>query len=200
MTATTSRDIAGTPPVPDRRRQLLDWIGLAARLVLGGVLVWAGAVKLPDLRESVLAVQAYKILPFDVATVVGYALPIAEVALGLLLILGLFTRAAGVLGALLMVAFVIGIAPAWARGLSIDCGCFGGGGEIAWQEARAKYPWEIARDVGLFLSGAWLAWRPRTPFAVDAWLFRPVTDDDLDSAVHEPVIADPTYDQKETTA
>ena len=92
MTATTSRDIAGTPPVPDRRRQLLDWIGLAARLVLGGVLVWAGAVKLPDLRESVLAVQAYKILPFDVATVVGYALPIAEVALGLLLILGLLRR------------------------------------------------------------------------------------------------------------
>ena len=29
---------------------------------------------------------------------------------------------------LLMVAFIIGISQAWARGLTIDCGCFGGGG------------------------------------------------------------------------
>ena len=73
--------------------------------------------------------------------------------------------------ALLLVAFIVGIASAWARGLQIDCGCFGGGGFDA--DATAKYPWEIARDVGLLLLSLWLVWRPRTRFALDSLLFRP---------------------------
>ncbi len=36
--------------------------------------------------------------------------------------------------------------------------------------ATAKYPWDIARDVGLLALSAWLVWRPRTPYAVDNWL------------------------------
>ena len=47
----------------------------------------------------------------------------------------------------LFVAFIIGIASVWARGINIDCGCFGGGG--ADPDAASQYPWEIARDVGL---------------------------------------------------
>ena len=47
-----------------------------------------------------------------------------------------------------MVVFIIGISQAWARGLTIDCGCFGGGGNIA--AAQTQYPQEIARDVGLW--------------------------------------------------
>ena len=53
----------------------------------------------------------------------------------------------------MLAAFIIGIASAWARGLQIECGCFGGGGTV--EDATSKYPWEIARDVGLLLlSGA----------------------------------------------
>lgn len=148
-----------------------DWVGLAARVVLGGVLVVAGALKIANLGESVYAVRSYQLLPWDVTAVVGYALPVIEVAAGALLVAGLFTRIAAVVGALLMAAFVIAIASVWARGISIDCGCFGGGGEVARAQALASYPWEIARDIGLFLCGAWLVRRPRTPFAADAWLF-----------------------------
>ena len=67
------------------------------------------------------------------------------------------------LSAVLFVAFIVGIASAWARGLQIDCGCFGGGGTRP--DASDEYPWEIARDVGLLLLSLWLVWRPRTPFA-----------------------------------
>lgn len=147
------------------------WVGLAARLILGGVLVVAGALKVGAVGESILAVRAYRLLPYDLTTVVGTVLPFAEVVLGLLLITGTFTRISGILGALLMVAFIIGIGSAWARGLTLDCGCFGGGGEISAEEAFAAYPWEIARDVGLAACGAWLAWRPRTPFSLDNWIF-----------------------------
>ncbi|MFV0451865.1 MAG: MauE/DoxX family redox-associated membrane protein [Propioniciclava sp.] len=143
------------------------WVGLASRLVLGGVLLVAGLLKVGNLGESVVAVQAYRLLPYELTTIVGYALPLVEIFIGLLLLTGLFTRSAGIVGGLLMVAFIIGISSAWARGLSLDCGCFGGGGEIPLEEALAAYPWEIARDVGLLATGAWLGIRPATPFAVD---------------------------------
>lgn len=161
-----------------------DWVGLAARLVLGGVLLVAGGLKLPNLGESVIAVRAYQLLPFDATTVVGYLLPILEVATGLLLVLGLFTRVAAFVGSGLMVAFIVGIASVWIRGISIDCGCFGGGGAIDPQDAIRAYPWEILRDVGLLVCGVWLLVRPRTPWAVDNWLFRPL-EVDADDAVEE---------------
>lgn len=152
-------------------RNWLDWIGLAARLALGVVLLIAGLLKIGNLGESVLAVRAYQLLPYEMTTVVGYALPIIEIILGILLIIGLFTRVAGLAGTLLMLAFIFGISSAWARGLSLDCGCFGGGGEISPEEAFAAYPIDIARDVGLAIAGLWLTIRPKTPFAVDSLLF-----------------------------
>ena len=151
-----------------------DWVGLAARLVLGGVLVIAGGLKLGNLADSVYAVRAYRMLPYDVTAIVGYALPIIEVAAGLLLIAGLFTRWAAVVGSLLMVAFLIAIGSVWARGLSIDCGCFGGGGEVEQAKAIAAYPWEMLRDAALLACGVWLVWRPRTPFALEDRLFPPI--------------------------
>lgn len=147
----------------------MRWIGLLARLVLGAVLLVAGVLKVPHPEASVTAVRAYQLLPLELADPVGRALPIIEVIVGALLILGVLTRWAAVAGGLLMVAFIIGIASVWARGISINCGCFGDGGVDP--EAISKYPWEIARDVALLAGAALLAWRPRTPFALDSVLF-----------------------------
>ena len=58
-------------------------------------------------------------------------------------------RINAIVSAGLLVAFLAGIASAWARDLQIECGCFGGGGIAA--EATAAYPREIARDVGLLV-------------------------------------------------
>ena len=153
-----------------------DWIGLAARLVTGGVWIVAGLIKLPDPAGSVRAVRAYDLLPESVVPTVGLVLPLLEVVVGLGLVLGLLTRTMAVVSALLFVAFIIGIASAWARGLEIDCGCFGGGGELA--GASAKYPGEIARDVGLLLASLWLVVRPRTRWSLDS-LISPTRSGDL---------------------
>ncbi|WP_234411172.1 MauE/DoxX family redox-associated membrane protein [Nocardioides terrigena] len=153
-----------------------DWIGLAARLVTGGVWIVAGMLKLPDPAESVRAVRAYDLLPESIVPTVGYALPILEVVVGLCLVLGLLTRAMAVVSVVLFVAFIIGIASAWARGLEIDCGCFGGGGQL--DGASAKYPGEIARDVGLLLASLWLVVRPRTRWSLDS-LISPTRSGDL---------------------
>ena len=153
-----------------------NWISLAARLVVGIVLIWAGASKVTNLDGSIQAVVAYQMLPFEVAKPVGTILPFAEIALGLVLVIGLFTRLAGVCAALLMLAFVIAISSVWARGISIDCGCFGDGGPLEASKAIAKYPWEIARDIGLMACGVWLAIIKKPFLAVDSWLFRSAED------------------------
>jgi uncharacterized membrane protein YphA (DoxX/SURF4 family) len=151
-----------------------EWLGTAARLVTGGVWIWAGAIKLPDPDKSVLAVRAYQLLPGDTATTVGHLLPVLEVVVGGCLVLGVLTRGAAVVSGLLFIAFIIGIASVWARGITIDCGCFGGGGFDA--DAASKYPWEIARDVGLLALSAYLLWQGRTRLALDNLLFPGRTD------------------------
>ena len=155
-----------------------EWLGTVARLVTGGVWIWAAVLKLPHPDQSVQAVRAYQLLPGGSAATVGHLLPVLEVVVGACLVLGLLTRGAGALSALLFVAFIVAIASVWSRGIEIDCGCFGGGG--ADPNAADKYPWEIARDVGLLLLSAYLVWQGRTRLALDNLLFPRRTADDLD--------------------
>ena len=163
--------VTAAPPASTAgRERALDVVGLLARLVLGGVLLYAGLAKVLTPVASARAVQAYQIFPFEVAQYIGYALPIIEIIIGTLLILGLFTRVNAVLGTLLMVVFIAGIVSAWARGLSIDCGCFGGGGEIA--PGETQYPRKIAEDIGVALCGLWLIVRPRSLASLDRHLLR----------------------------
>ncbi|MFV2102824.1 MauE/DoxX family redox-associated membrane protein [Micromonospora sp. LOL_024] len=159
-------------------RSWRPWLGLAVRLGLAAVWLYAGWSKVGDLAASGRAVHAYQILPYEVAMVVGAALPLVELALGALLLVGLATRlVAGVSVALLLV-FVAGIVSAWSRGLAIDCGCFGVGGALPAGQ-RPSYLPEILRDLGfLALAGFLLIW-PRTAVSADGALTgEPVEDDD----------------------
>lgn len=159
-----------------------EWAGLLARLVTGGVWIVAGALKVTDPAASIAAVRAYQLLPSSVADAVGLTLPALELVVGLALVLGVLARGAGVVSALLFVAFIIGIASVWARGIEIDCGCFGGGGAKA--DAASSYPWEIARDVALLAASAYVALLPRTRLALDNLLFRrttPAPDPEVES-------------------
>lgn len=164
----------GRHGIRGRRTQVLDAVGLLARLVLGGVLLVAGYIKAVDLDASVRSVVAYDLFNYRVAEFIGLTLPIIEIAVGLTLVLGLFTRLSGALGALLMVVFIAGIASAWARGLSIDCGCFGTGGPV--DPSATRYLEEILRDTGLGLAGLWLVLRPHTLFALDGLTARRAPD------------------------
>ncbi|MFF5171442.1 MauE/DoxX family redox-associated membrane protein [Micromonospora sp. NPDC000089] len=173
MIVTAERTRAG------RRPTIRPWLGVAVRLGLAAVWLIAGAAKVGDLAASGRAVNAYQVLPYDAATAIGAALPFVELALGVLLLLGLATRLAAGVSAGLLVVFIAGIASAWARGLAIDCGCFGSGGQLAAGQAPSYLP-EILRDLGfLALAGFLLIW-PRTPVSVDGWLAGdpPVEDED----------------------
>ena len=149
--------------VPHRTAAII-WGSTVVRIALGGVLVAAGALKALDPQSSVAAVRAYRLLPKALETVVGWALPFAEIALGLLLMAGIATRVLAVLSAGLLVIFIGAVISAAARGLSIDCGCFGGGGEVP--AGGTAYGVEIARDLGFLTLAGWLVRHPRSRFAL----------------------------------
>jgi uncharacterized membrane protein YphA (DoxX/SURF4 family) len=144
----------------------VPWLVLAGRLLLGGVWIVAGALKVTDLDASVRAVRAYRLLPETAAQLLGAGLPFVEIVLGVLLVVGLGVRVAGIASAVLMAAFVVGIASAWARGLQIDCGCFGSGGTLA-AGASPTYGTELARDVGLTAVAVLVAVWPSGRLALD---------------------------------
>jgi uncharacterized membrane protein YphA (DoxX/SURF4 family) len=129
------------------------------------VLFAAGYLKIDKLDISQMAVRSYELLPISIANFLGMFLPFFEIAVGLLLILGAATRIVAALGGFTMFIFIIAISQAWARGLNIDCGCFGGGGSVAPGETR--YLQEILRDAGLVVLALFLLRYPATKFSVD---------------------------------
>jgi uncharacterized membrane protein YphA (DoxX/SURF4 family) len=147
-----------------RENAWAPWLATAGRLLLGGVFVVAGALKIPDPSAAVRAVRAYDLLPEPLVSPVAFGMPVVEIAVGLALLLGVFVRTAAVAAAVLLVVFLVAVGSAWARGLQIDCGCFGQGGEVG--AGETAYPAEVLRDVGLLVVALALAARPRSRLAL----------------------------------
>jgi uncharacterized membrane protein YphA (DoxX/SURF4 family) len=167
----TQRSPVGPGRTTTTLRLYLPWVGTAARVVVGVVFIVAGALKVGDLAGSGRAVDAYDVMPFEVARVIGAMLPLVEIVLGVVLVIGIATRIAGLAAAGLFIVFITGITQAWARGLSIDCGCFSGGGQVA--ADQTKYAWEIGRDILLLALTVFIVVFPRTRYSLDARLAGP---------------------------
>jgi len=139
------------------------WVSTASRLILAAVLAWSGLSKMADPDAAVRAVRAYQLLPEGLVKLFAWGLPFVELAVAVLLLAGIATRVTAVVASGLLLMFMFSIASAWARGLQIDCGCFGGGGPA--HADAAKYVSELARDFGLLVLAAWLVWRPASRLA-----------------------------------
>ncbi|ALE80623.1 MauE/DoxX family redox-associated membrane protein [Pseudonocardia alni] len=143
----------------------LDVLGTVLRLGLAVVWLVSGAVKLSEPFTTAVAVAAYRVLPDALVVPVATLLPPLEIALGLLLLAGLATRLAAVVGTVLLLAFVAGLVQAWARGLAIDCGCFGGGGPV--DPDDTAYGLALLRDLAFVAAAVYLTVRPRTLLSLD---------------------------------
>jgi uncharacterized membrane protein YphA (DoxX/SURF4 family) len=146
----------------------LDALGLLLRLGLAAVWLSAGIPKVADLSQNYVAVQAYRLVPQAAVGAVSVIQPFLEVALGVLILIGIGTRLVSGLSLLVMALYIAGIAAVWARGLSIDCGCFSAGGAVA--NGSTHYAGDIARDAGFALMALWLVIRPRSLASLDAVL------------------------------
>ncbi|WP_062077887.1 MauE/DoxX family redox-associated membrane protein [Demequina globuliformis] len=163
----------------DRFRSVQPWLSLLVRLSMAGILIFAAIPKIQDIPQSIIAVRAYRLLPEEIVPFVGTLLPFFELALALWLILGLWTRWAAGAWLVMMAAFTIGVIWAWTQGLSIDCGCFGGGGEV--EEGATQYPLHLLERAGFIALGLFLFIWPRSRFSLDSWMApAPATDEPVE--------------------
>ena len=98
---------------------------LLARLALGSVLLYAGVVKLADIAAFAEAISNFDLLPPLGNQLVARTLPCVEIVTGLLLICGLWLRGSALVSVLMFLGFSVAVVSALARGLNIECGCFG---------------------------------------------------------------------------
>ncbi|NIQ98281.1 MAG: DoxX family membrane protein [Desulfuromonadales bacterium] len=121
------------------------------RLALGGVFVFAGAVKSQDVTAFAGEIANYRILPYTLNYLAAATLPYVEVLAGAFLLANRKVRPAALLVAALNVVFMIALASAMVRGLDIDCGCFRA--ESATTPAVA-----LVRDAGFLLLAVIVFW------------------------------------------
>jgi uncharacterized membrane protein YphA (DoxX/SURF4 family) len=127
---------------------------LVLRTVLGGVFLLAAYQKLfsgPNASQNFLeAIQAFRVVSNDGLLKFGtFAFPWTELVCGLALIWGIWTRAAGLVLALLLAFFIALLVSAIERGMAgKPCACFGNfhlicQGAVGWCK--------VVEDIGLLV-------------------------------------------------
>lgn len=100
------------------------------RLTMAAFLLLAAISKLSNPQFFVTGIQGFKIIPdqesWDKVTIaLTFVVPWTEAVCGILLFLGLWTRAAATISILLLAGFTAALISVIQRGLNVSCGCFG---------------------------------------------------------------------------
>jgi uncharacterized membrane protein YphA (DoxX/SURF4 family) len=97
----------------------------AFRLIIGGLFIYAGVIKIADPLGFARDIQNYRILPPAACLFIALILPWFEALSGAFLIVGIFKRTSAWLLSFLLAGFIVLVIITMARGLDVDCGCFG---------------------------------------------------------------------------
>src|SRR4030042_3390365 len=100
------------------------WV-LLLRVIVGGVFIWAGALKIADPLGFAQSIKNYQVVPHTLAFLIAVVLPWVEVLSGAFLIIGLYRRSSALIISLLLAGFIVLVALALARGIDTSCGCLG---------------------------------------------------------------------------
>ncbi len=97
----------------------------AIRLILGALFIYSALTKITDVEYFAKSLYNYRLLPEETLNFFALIIPWLEFVVGLLLIAGIYVRESALLGTILMIIFIAAVGIALARGLDIECGCFG---------------------------------------------------------------------------
>ena len=140
------------------------WLLLAVRLYLGFLFAAASWHKIMNPEMFALDVATYQLLPLWAINGFALILPWVELLAGVLLVLGLRTRAAALLVLCMMLSFTLALMWALHLGLDMTCGCF------ASQAATGDDPisWHtLVRDLAWLLMALYVVTLDRTPLGLD---------------------------------
>ena len=132
-----------------RLPRLGGWVLLLLRLGMGAVFLGAAFPKIRDPDLFALSIHNYQMLPPWGVNLMAVVLPWLELVVGGCLVVGIWRRACAVIMTVLMVVFMIALASAASRGLSISCGCF----EVGEHAEKPSLVWAMLRDA-LFLAAS----------------------------------------------
>ena len=97
----------------------------AVRLLLGFLFIYSGVIKIDDSGYFVKSLDNYKLLPPEFVNFSALLIPAIELIIGAFLLLGIFVKETALVADIMMIVFIAAIITAIARGLDIECGCFG---------------------------------------------------------------------------
>jgi putative oxidoreductase len=126
--------------------RILHW---SCRIILAGIFIYSGYIKLQSPLQFASAIAGYKLVPAPLLLPLADYLPWVEVALGVLFLVGWKLRYVSLGASALLLAFIAILTVTYLRGIEADCGCFGFGDKIS--------PLTIARDALILLPALFLA-------------------------------------------
>ena len=135
---------------PAGNRRSRAWIALVSRVVISGLFLYSGGVKLIDVEGFAASMYGYQLLPPALIVPLAYGLPWLEVWSALVLWLAPPFRRAGwwmITG--MLVVFTIAKISAVSRGLDISCGCTGSGDPMTWKSVAENFIWLAFCAAGL---------------------------------------------------
>ena len=103
------------------------WVILVLRVILSGVFIYAGGLKIESPQTFADNIAGFQLLPNEFVNLLALSLPVFEIIVGLMLIVGFRLRIASFSVLVLSLIFAVALSSTLARGLQIDCGCFGEG-------------------------------------------------------------------------
>ena len=120
--------------------KLLQWL---ASVILAGVFTAAAVPKITDVANFALSIDQYQLLPSAGVILLALSLPWLELVLGLGLLVPQVQKTSRRLCAALLLLFTVVHISALARGIEVQCACFG-------QESLASSAGEaLLRNAGL---------------------------------------------------
>ena len=150
----------------------MKYLVLIARLVIGGVFVYASIHKILDPAGFAQAVRNYQMISPHYSNLIAVTLPWIEFCAGLFLILGIRTKASALMVAGMMVVFSVALSHAYFTGLDIGCGCF----STNPSPSDKITPLTLIRDLSLLPAALFVLFADRGYFSV-AGMLRPGLQD-----------------------
>jgi len=129
---------------------------LLARIVLGGLFVWASLDKIAHPAAMAEIIYNYQILPDALVNLSALFLPWVELLCGLSLVFGVLARGAALILTVLLLVFMLALGYNLYRGLEVACGCFSTSGDGGGMRL------DLWRDAGMLVMAGlaqWGLWR-----------------------------------------